>query len=328
MRFELDEHSRIALDAQIRPTWQVRMRHAISELPPVFKLLAWLFILVALGALIAATFWEGNNAGGGYVMLGKGVTEPWIAYIAGFGFTLAYLVFHRFTAEALRAHTLQSAEVLKPMAAALVFGLLSMGGVFANLVDNASANKSISEQQSADRAQIMAEVVALRRQVAAFSAVQMEAMVEADRRSYAAAIAEAIGWGMPDLDPDGACMADLRPRQRQLCNLVNGPDGIVSSILQGEAALTAHAQTQAALGIAELALAAAPEAERAQFWSTASRVMTEAIGNGVDEQKSAETFLAIFMLLISVFTLLGTGLGWDSIFEYLEGDKKGLKSKE
>lgn len=321
---ELDKASRLALEAQVQERWQEKLVRWASTLPPVLKVMAWLFILIAIAALVSATFWEANNAGGGYVMLGKGVAAPVVAYSAGFGFTVAYLVFHRFTAEALREHNWKSAKSLKPAAAAFVFGLLSLGGVFANLVDNAQANKSISQAQSEDRAVLLADVRALRAQVNSFSEVQMQAMVDADTRLLAGYRAEAAGWGMPDLDPDGGCLADLKPRQRQLCNLALETEG---NILQGQAALDNHAQTKAALSMAETALGAAPETEAAQFWDTASKVMTEVGGQDESQARSAETFLAIFMLLVSVFTLLGTGLGWDAIFEYLErrgGAKKGV----
>jgi hypothetical protein len=320
---ELDKASRLALEAQVQERWQGKLVRWASTLPPFLQVLAWLFILIAIAALVSATFWEANNAGGGYVMLGKGVAAPVVAYAAGFGFTVAYLVFHRFTAEALRLHSFKSGRVMKPAAAALVFGLLSMGGVFANLVDNAQANKSISQAQTEGRAVLLADVRALRAQVNSFSEVQMQAMVDADTRLLSGFRAEAAGWGMPDLDPDGGCLADLKPRQRQLCNLALETEG---SILQGQAALDNHAQTKSALTLAEIALNAAPEAEAAQFWDTASKVMTEVGGQDESSARSAETFLAIFMLMVSVFTLLGTGLGWDAIFEYLES--RGASKKE
>jgi hypothetical protein len=325
MSMELDKATRLAIESQVKEPWQETVKRWFSGLPPFLQVLAGVFILVAVGALVAATFWEANNAGGGFVMLGKGVAAPWVAYAAGFGFTVCYLVFHRFTAEAMRMHPLRSAEVAKPAFAALVFGLLSLGGVFANLVDNASSNKSISEQQTEGRAALLTDVRALRLQVNSFSEVQMRAMVEADKRAMAASLAEAAGWGMSDLDPDGACLADLKPRPRQLCNMVNGPDGLIGSILQGEAALEAHENTKAALTLAEQALNMAPEAERTQFWDTASKVAAEATGQDESEAKSAETFLGLFMLVISVLTLLGTGLGWDAIFEYLE--RRGAAQK-
>ena len=322
MTMELDKASRLALEAQVQERWQEKLVRWASGLPPFLQVLAWVFILIAVGALVSATFWEANNAGRGYVMLGKGVADPWIAYTAGFGFTVAYLVFHRFTAEALREAGWRSAKVAKPAAAAVVFGLLSLGGVFANLVDNAQANKSISQAQSEDRAVLLADVRALRAQVNSFSEVQMRAMVEADTRLLGGYRAEAAGWGMTDLDPDGACLADLKPRQRQLCNLALETEG---NILQGQAALDNHEQTKKALDMAEAALLAAPEAEAAQFWDTASKVVTEVQGQDESQARSAETFLAIFMLLVSIFTLLGTGLGWDAIFEYLE--RRGAAQK-
>jgi hypothetical protein len=325
---ELDKATRLAIEAQVKEPWQARLKRFLKSAPPILKVMAGVFVLIAIGALLAATFWEANNSGGGYVMLGKGVAAPLIAYTAGFGFTVAYLVFHRFTAEAMRSHTWKSAEVAKPALAALVFGFLSLGGVFANLVDNASANKSISQQQSEDRAVLMAEVRGLRNQVNSFSEVQMVAMVDADKRALAATKAEAAGWGMSDLDPEGACMADLKARPRQLCNMVNGPDGLMSSILQGEAALSAHEQTKSALALAERALSIAPEAERVEFWGTASKIMAEANGEDQSQAKSAEAFLGIFMLAISILTLLGTGLGWDSIFEYLQMSKKNDLGQE
>lgn len=325
MTFELDKATRIALDAQVKVPWQDKLREQLAALPTGLRIMAWLFMVVAVGALIAATYWEANNAGGGFQMLGKGVAEPWLAYTAGFGFTIAYIVFHRFTAEALRQHTAwpPSPEVLKPAGAATVFALLSLAGVFANLVDNASANKSLGEEQAGRRAEMMAEVMALRAQVNAFSEPQMRALLESSQRLMLGYQAEAAGWGMSDLEPDGACMADLKPRQRQLCNLALDTEG---TILQAQAAIEANETTKAALKLAEQALAAAPEVERQQFWGTASKIVTEAQGRDESQARSSEAFLALFMLFVSLFTLFGTGLGWDAIFEYLE--RRGAANKE
>lgn len=322
MTAELDKASRLAMDAQTAEPLLAKWKRRVMDMPPAFQILAVVFSIAAVGALITATWWELNNAGGGYVMLGKGVAEPWMAWTAGAGFTIAYLVFHRFTAEAMRDHRAISVAVIKPALAALVFGVLSLGGVFANLVDNASANESISGEQKADRAILLADYRAMKARVESFDALQMQAMVEADTRAHEAMLAEAAGWGMADLDPQGACLADLKPRQRQLCNLVNGPDGLLSSIAQGSAAMESHVRAVESLELTRRALEAAPKAESAEFWDTASSVVNDVAGSETAKAARSGTFLAVFMLVISVLTLLGTGLGWDVVLEYLEGRSK------
>lgn len=278
MNMEMDKASRLAMDAQVQEPWLQKQWRRIKALPDAYQFFAVILSIAAVAALLTATWWEMNNAGGGYMMLGKGVASPFIAWTAGAGFTIAYLAFHRFTAEAMRDHRMLSVAVAKPAAAALVFGILSLGGVFANLVDNASLNDSISTEQGTERAILLADYRALKVRVETFDEIQMRAMVAADTQAHNAMVAEAAGWGMADLDPEGACLADLKTRQRQLCNVVNGPDGLLSSILQGRAALESYEQAKASLELARRALEAAPRAEGAEFWGTASAVVNDAVG--------------------------------------------------
>ena len=329
MTMELDKATRLAMSSRVPETIAQKIERHIKTLPPAYQTLATLYLIRALGGLAAHVWWEGNKAGQGFIMLGKGIAAPWIAYIAGFGCTVGCIAFFRVTMETIRDNAVISRKVFFPAIAALVFGLLSAAGTFANLVDNATANQSVSKTQSADRALLLADFRTLKARVDGFDVIQMQAMVDADRRAHGAMLAEATGWGMADLDPDGACAADLKPRQRQLCNAVNGPDGILSSIVQGEAALASHAKAVESLELARRALEAAPEAEGAEFWDVASETFSEATqGDTATSQASGNAFMVIMMLVLTIGILLGTCFGCEALFEHLETraerKKKGL----
>jgi len=285
MTVEMDKATRLAMDSHIPEPLGQRIERWIKSAPPAYKALATVFLFLALGGLAALVWWEGNNAGQGFQMLGKGIAAPWIAYIAGFGCTVGCIAFFRVTMETIRDHSVLSRKVAFPAIAALVFGLLSAAGTFANLIDNATANQSLSKSQSADRAVLLADYRTLKARV------------------------------------DGAaCAADLKPRQRQLCNAVNGPDGVLSSIAQGEAALASHAKSMESLEIARRALEAAPEAENAQFWDVASETFSEATASEASTQGPAtgNAFMVIMMLVLTIGILLGTCFGCEAIFEHLE----------
>lgn len=319
MTMELDKATRLAMDSHVAESIPQRIERWLGKLPPAYKALATFFLILALGGLAALVWWEGNNAGQGFIMLGKGIAAPWIAYIAGFGCTVGCIAFFRVTMETIRDNAVLSRKVFFPAIAALVFGLLSAAGTFANLVDNATSNQSVSKSQSADRAVLLADYRTLKARVDGFDVIQMTAMVDSDKRAHDAMLAEATGWGMTDLDPDGACAADLKPRQRQLCSAVNGPDGILSSIAQGEAALASHAKAVESLDIARRALEAAPQAEGAEFWDVASETFSEATHGGeAASQASGNAFMVIMMLVLTIGILLGTCFGCEAIFEHLE----------
>lgn len=316
MTMELDKATRLAIDANVKEPILSKVERWFKSAPPLYKALATLFLLLALGGLAALVWWEGNNAGQGFQMLGKGIAAPWIAYIAGFGCTVGCIAFFRVMMETIRDHAALSWRVIRPAVAAVVLGLLSAAGTFANLVDNASSNQSLSTAQAEDRAVILAEVRQLRAQVNGFSEVQMQAMLDSDTRALAAYKAEAVGWGMDDLEPDGACAADLKPRQRDLCNMANGPDGLHASIAQAEAALAQHALAKSALAAAEAALDHAPQVESAQFWDVASQTFSEATHS--TDQTSGSAFMVLMMLGLTIGILLGTCFGCEAIFEHLE----------
>lgn len=327
MTMELDKATRLAIDANVKEPILSKVERWFKSAPPLYKALATLFLLLALGGLAALVWWEGNNAGQGFQMLGKGIAAPWIAYIAGFGCTVGCIAFFRVTMETIRDHAALSWRVIRPAVAAVVLGLLSAAGTFANLVDNASSNQSLSMEQQEARGLIEADVRRLKAEVETFREVEIRAGLESDQRTLAAYLAEAKGWKMANLDvaapedagedyPGPACDADLKDRQRQLCNMANHADGPLASIAAAEAALEAHENAKVGLRAAKQALALAPSADRAQFWDVASQTFSEATHS--TDQTSGSAFMVLMMLGLTIGILLGTCFGCEAIFEHLE----------
>jgi hypothetical protein len=303
---EMDKIARAAMEANTKPALGDRFRSFLENMPGPVSILV---TIAALGGLLAATYWEGNNSGGGWIMLGKGVASPWICWTAGAGFTLLYFAFHRIASEALRDYGFKTAKFIKPALAGMIFGTLSVAGVFANLVHNAEGNRGDQQEIAAQRGELSARVKTLETRINYFDEIGMKAALTADERALQAMIGEAVGWGLDDLDPDGGCVADLKPRPRELCNIANGPDGIRASIDATAAAIESNEQAKDALELAKAALAAVPKAEGANFWEGVAQVFKE---------NNAETALVFFMLAVSIMTIFATGLGWDALFEARE----------
>jgi len=314
---ELDKAARAAMEANIEPSFWTKLRAEWDEAPKWVRIIV---TIVGLAGLMTASFWEGNNSGGGWRFLGKGVAAPQLAWISGFGFTVLYFVFHRLASESLRnTGTVSHPKTAKRFGAAAIFAALSVIGVFANLVQNAEVNKNTMGELAQKRGDLLAQERQLTTKINSFDEIQMNAALQADRRALDAYIAEAAGWGMADLDPTGACLDDLKPRQRQLCNEANGPDGLRASIDMTAAAIQSHAHAKEALETVRYAIKLLPDGGAAAFWDGVSEVLP---GQAVVNEGSGSKTLVWTMLVVSLLTIFGTGFGWDGFFEAVE-EKKG-----
>jgi hypothetical protein len=258
---------------------------------------------------------EGNSSGQGWMRFLEG-TAPGVAlWIFGFACTLGYIIAHRIASESVRDKERNRLAFLAAAGAML----LSLGGVVANQIERAQTRTIVSDDTGTSRGDAIARVRSVRTKVNAFDEVTMRAVLEADQRALTAMQAEATGWGMPDLDPAGACNADLRPRQRDLCNMVNGPDGLLASIAITEAALASHDLSKDALTLAETELGTLKAERTSNFWRGMAQIVPSEEGQ-LDERTARVS--AIGSLIISIIILFATAFFIDVVLEYLERRKE------
>ncbi|HAH11223.1 MAG TPA: hypothetical protein DCL54_03880 [Alphaproteobacteria bacterium] len=305
---EIDKAARMAAEANIK-------------VDPLARLYAWwddqntalrTIVTIAGGAVIATFICiEGNSSGQGWLRAMEGTAPAVALWVFGFACTLGYIVSHRIASEAIR----DKQKWQLPVAAAVFTASLSLFGVVANQIERAQTRTVVSGDVGTARGDAIARVRGLQTRVNAFDEVTMLAILEADQRALAAAQAEATGWGMVDLDPAGACNADLKPRQRQLCNEVNGPDGLIASITITQAALDSHQVSKAALAEAEAQLGGLKAERTSNFW----RGMAEIVpGEDSDMEARTARTSAIGSLIMSIVILFSTAFMIDVVLEYRE----------
>ena len=323
----MDRAARMALEANIQKSRWVRFKSFVNRWPDT---ISFIFAIAALGVLIALTAWEAHNSASGWVMIAKGAAPSFMAYATGAAIVIGYVAFHRRTAEHLRAAKalkkqpgkgeLQKATRMRAHRTILfsLFAMvLALFGVFSNLASKTAASANGAQEANEARSALLIEQRDLQRDLRYTDIAQLTAMIEADTSTLKSMIAEAKGWDMPDLDPDGACAGDLRPRQRQLCNRANGTaeeGGVRGDILISQAALeTAEAKAKRLEEVSKT-LEETKRAEGSDHW----KAMGDMAGGQVDQD-----FFRIWgMFLASVFVLIIIGVGWDELFERLEDQEE------
>lgn len=305
---QLDQAARMAAEANVKRDMIGRLSEWWDDQNAALRTI----ITIAGGAVIATFICiEGNSSGQGWLRAMEGTAPMPALWIFGFACTLGYIVSHRIASEAIR----EKAKWHLPVAAAVFTASLSLFGVVANQIERAQTRTVVSGDVGTARGDAIARVRGLQTRVNAFDEVTMQAILEADQRALEAAKAEATGWGMADLDPAGACNADLKPRQRQLCNEVNGADGLLSSIATTQAALESHETSKAALEIAEDQLGGLAAERTSNFW----RGMAEIVPGEADDMTARTSRVsAIGSLIMSIVILFSTAFMIDVVLEYRE----------
>ena len=313
---ELDRTARMAMDANVKQSARSKLGELWDDQPKVMQLV---LSILGGGVFCVGLWWEGNASGLGWQKFGQGTAPGWMAYLFGFCITIGALVAHRIMREAQRD---KEPHLNSAIAALLIGSVLSLFGVVANMVDQTEANSMEATSLAGDRGEAESQARILRGRVVSFDEATMRAILEADQRALTAAQAEATGWGMSDLDPAGACNADLRPRERQLCNEVNGADGLLASIALTNAALESHETAKAALALAESRLGEISADQSTNFWNAlATATSTGDADDAANAQKGRVFGTIILSFLVLVFLMVAS----DTVLEYRERRAAKLK---
>lgn len=215
---------------------------------------------------------------------------------------------------------------------------VALVGVFSNLADKTGKDAGEAQELNQTRAELTAELSTIERATTDDKFIAARALVDVTYETIKSLEDEAVGWGfdpVPVVDSDGQpvmivnesgdtvpkttaatseqCRADLRTRQRIICNDLNGTGGEFG--LRGE--LTLH--EAAVLGL-ETRKARADEIKEQlkgmkiesgnSHWSA---METVAMGS-VD----SDTIRIWIMFIVSCVVLIALGFAWDSFFEARE----------
>lgn len=280
---------------------------------------------VALGLLCVMSYWETNNSGLGWALIFNawGIVA-WFGGVAMCGWAMwanrqaqeqyrsMKLAQKKGDPEAVKDHKMRARRWMLQTALASMVTLI---GVFSNLVSHASMDAGKSREVSEDRAAARQIVRRLEREK---SILPKPEGIDADKETLAGYLAEASGWGMENLDPDGACKADLRAkRMRDLCNLSVTVRADIAEAGQQQAALDLKQKDidNAQANVDKLQpIAGAQHYER----------MAELIRAfpGVNKDLVTGDFVQTWVIFaICVFGFFVTMLGWDSFGERVDKKK-------
>ena len=303
---------RDAEQAEISRSWfsTIKLWFAERKVSELFTM------VIALGILIVATVWEATNAAAGYVLLAQNVAPAWIAWIFGFCAPFGYFVFHRRASEFYRANDYMQMSRSILVAFALTF--LALIGVFSNVASKTGLQAENAKEINEARRALIVEKMTLEAEVQPETVALTESFITVTERQIRSKEAEATGWRMPDTDPTGYCAQDLRPRQRQICNDLNGT-GSDNMGLRNE--LEMHKTTIEVANIKrdrieeiETELGGLKLTEGAAHWGSMSRLTNGNVGS--------DWFQIWGSFAISVLVLIVVGFGWDS---FLEGRQRELE---
>lgn len=301
-----------------------------------FKIRRWIetrsateiFVVIGmLAVLLGLTFWEQSNAASGWQMLATGYAPAWIAAVFGFCLPVGVFIFHRRMAEFHRDD--KTSKAAQAGAVMIALAGLTLFGVFSNIASKSEVQQNAALESNTARSLLVAEIQTLELDVSEEAFMNLRALTQVTENQVRSREAEAKGWGfdpVPVTDEAGAivpnqftyatieqCAADLRARERQICNALNGNDtdvglrGRLDLLAADQAILESKAEK---LEEKRAELANLPRMEGAGHWSAMARLS----GGSVD----ADGWRIWGTLFVSAFVLIALAFGWDLFLEARE----------
>jgi hypothetical protein len=250
-------------------------------------------VAIMIGAWLGLFIWEATNT-----VLGVKRAFPdrgWLLVIGvGVGCVTGYMISYRQAAEAWREKRTYHGFGFSFVT--LILFIATGFFVFSNFVGETRYTSQVATETNDDRQSLRDAIRRLDRELVA---MPDPLSLEADKELLKSREAEAVGWGMTDLEPEGACKADLRARQRFLCN---DAAMIRDDIIKGEALLRAKEAKRLEIEAKEREVETLQIAEAGQQY--------EAMSDMLDGAVSAEAFStwALFFLTLGLL-LAGAYLG-------------------
>lgn len=274
---------------------------------------------LALGFIGVITAWELNNSGLGWSLIFSAWGSfAWVAGVSVAGWAIwshRQHKEHSRAAQALKDEGNRKEERAargrsqKWFVSSILCAVVTLFGVFSNLVSHSAMDADAAIELDQDRA---AQRNVVRRLDREFANLPKPAGVEFTRETLASYQAEAVGWKMTDLDPEGACKADLKKRQRELCNLAAD---IRAELKEAEEMQVILDAKQAEIDAAQAKLDAMAPPTGAKHWQRMAELWNSLPGVPETSPGFIQTW-GVF--LVSVFGLFVCFIGWDSIGERAE----------
>lgn len=263
--------------------------------------------LAAVGVIAFSCFEVVNATMGGMKLFPD--RDPRLMALLATGMMAGYLFLSRMHEEGKRERAknpekVSAAEISGFGSARLGLLIVILFAVFSNVASEALNAGSRSNENLDRRATIKTDIATKKTELVT---MPNPIGLDADRQLLKAAEAEATGWGMSDLDPLGACKADLLDRQRQLCNTAAK---LRELILRGEAMMEAREEKQAEITDLEHQLSTMSEDDKVAHYKAMSNLTSGAL--------EWDDIASWGMLLISFIFLRVTSRLTDYIFEKLE----------
>lgn len=260
-------------------TWQARLTRWFKALPE--RMRQNLPVTIMVGAWLGIFTWEVVNTTEGFRRAFPDRDWLQIAFV-GFACPLGFMIAFRVMMESFRDG--KTALGIGFTGVTLIAFILTGFFTFSNFVGETQVTGMAAREVNEDR-QALRDTI--RRMDRELTSMPEPLSLEADKELLASRIAEAAGWGMADLNPDGACKADLKNRQRFLCN---DAAAIRDDIIRGEAMAEAKA--------AKLVEIAKKEDELASLQIAEAGAQYNAMAQMTGGKISAE-FLSSWALLIA-----------------------------
>lgn len=167
--------------------------------------------VVGTAGVIGVVAWEWRNASLGFEQL----FQPGIVWsvLAGIAVCLLALFFHRTGMEEFRKSKIWTGTLM--MVLAVLTSCVVWVGVWSNLAADSLNMGEKKIEERAERAQLVARIQRLERSI---DLMADPIGIDTDREALKYKLNVAKQWDMPDLDPDGACSADLDYNRRAMCD--------------------------------------------------------------------------------------------------------------
>lgn len=317
----LDPTAARAAAGHAQMTAGARTRRWFAALPD--RLRKYLPVAILIGVWFGVLLWEMANTIDGFARIWP--ERGWLVFVIGIACPLGFMIAYRFAAEKFRAKELWPAVGFSAVAG-LMF-VVVLFGTFSNFV----AETQIAGQEAREINQKRQDMLdTIRRLDRELQSMPVPTSLEGDRELLKARVAEAIGWDMANLDvekpadwdedvhgeyPGAACVGDLQPRPRFLCN---DAAAIRGDILTAEGMIAAKEAKRLEIEAKEAELEEIKIAEAGAQYDAMAGMLAPGSALDEDRRRLADFLSSWALLFIALIFLVSDAIFGDYLLERRE----------
>jgi hypothetical protein len=321
MEFGLDPTAARAAASHVQLTWRAKTARWFAALPD--RIRRYFPVASMIGAAIGILIWEQTNTIDGFARIWP--ERGWLVWVIGIACPIGFMIGFRNFMESFRA---------KRYGGAAGFGIVTLllfAVVFFGTFSNFVAETQVAGREAREINQQRQDLIdTIRRMDRELQSLPVPDSLEADRELLKARVAEAAGWKLVNLDvekpatwddatqgayPGPACVGDLDPRPRFLCN---DAAAIRGDILKGEGMLAAKEGMRLAIEGKEAELEQIKFAEAGAQYDAMAGMFTQGRDAEEDRARLADFISSWLLLLIALALLVSDALFWDHLLERRE----------